>query len=124
MLDFNRGKFHKYRLSEVAYSEFEAGVSALLTEEAVLSTFKAGRDGVVFTTKRLITIDNQNGRKTEFTSIPYSSIDAFSVETAGWLDRDAELDILIKGAGKFRFEFDRSTSMTAICKCISICKFR
>lgn len=125
MLDFSRGKFHRYRLSEVDYSKFEREISPLLTaEETVLATFEAGRDGVLFTTKRLITIDHENGRKTDFTSIPYTSIDVFAVETAGWMDRDAELDIFIKGIGKFCFEFDRSTSMAAICNHISVSKFR
>ena len=124
MLEFKKGKFHKYRLSEVPYSDFEADVAPMMTDqETVLSVYKAGRDGVVFTTKRLITIDHENGRKTDVTSIPYDSIDLFSVESAGWLDRDAELDLQIKGVGKFCFEFDRATSMANICKCISVCKF-
>ena len=124
MLNFTKGKFHKYRLSEVPFSEFESEVSPLLTDkETVLHTFKAGRDGVVFTTKRLIAIDKESSRKTDFTSIPYSSIDVFSVETVGWIDRDAELDIFIKGIGKYTFEFDRSTSMAVICNSISVCKF-
>ena len=123
MLDFSKGKFHNFRLSEVNYSDFEKDVSPLLTDrESVLGTYKAGRDGVIFTTKRLITVDKE-GRKTDFTSIPFSSIDVFSVETAGWMDRDAELDVLIKGIGGFCFEFDRSTSMAAICHHISIAKF-
>ncbi|MBR5500815.1 MAG: PH domain-containing protein [Clostridia bacterium] len=124
MLDFRKGTFHKYRLSEVSYSDYESDVAPLLTDkETVLSTFRAGRDGVVFTTKRLITIDRESGRKTDITSIPYSSIDLFSIENAGWMDRDAELDLCIKSVGKFRFEFDRSTSMATVCKHISICKF-
>ena len=124
MLEFSKGKFHKYRLSEVNFSEFEKGITPLLAEgETVLVTFKAGRDGVVFTTKRLITIDNQNGRKTDYTSIPYTSIDVFSVENAGWMDLDAELDIFIKGIGKFCFEFNRVASMASICKYMSMCKF-
>ena len=124
MLDFSRGKFHKYRLSQVPPKEFEEEVSPLLTDrESVLCAFKAGRDGVLFTTQRLITIDHENGRKTDITSIPYIAIDVFSVENAGWLDRDAELNILIKGVGKFCFEFDRAASMSAICKHLSVCKF-
>ena len=124
MLDFGKGKFHRYRLSEVDFEEFSYNVTPILTEdEKILGTFKAGRDGVVFTTKRLVAIDNETGRKTDITSIPYSCIDVFAVETAGWLDRDAELDIFIKGIGKYCFEFDRSTSMAVICKHISACKF-
>lgn len=124
MLDFSKGKFHKYRLSEVPYSEVEKVISPLLTnKETVLGVFKAGRDYALFTTKRLLAIDNENGRKTDFTSIPYTSIDVFAVETAGWLDRDAELDIYIKGLGKYCFEFDRATSMATICNYIAESKF-
>lgn len=124
MLDFSKGKFHRFRLSEVKYSEFEKDVAPMLTDkESVLATFKAGRDGVLFTTKRLITVDKENGRKTDFTSIPYSTIDIFAVETAGFADFDAELDIFIKGIGKYCFEFDRSSSMGAICHHISVSKF-
>ena len=124
MLDFSKGKFHRYRLSEVKYAQIEREVFPLLTDrEAVLAAFIAGRDYVLFTTKRLLTIDHESGRKTDFTSIPYASIDMIAVETAGWADRDAELDIFIKGLGKFCFEFDRSTSMADICKYISLSKF-
>ncbi|MBO5247840.1 MAG: PH domain-containing protein [Clostridia bacterium] len=124
MLDFGKGRFHRYRLSEVKFQEFEKEVTPLLTEkEDVLSTYKAGRDGVVFTTKRLITIDNEGRGKTDITSIPFSCIDIFSVENAGWMDRDAELDLFIKGIGKYTFEFDRDASMVNICKHISIAKF-
>lgn len=124
MLDFGKGKFHKYRLSKVDFSKFKDAVSPILTDkEEILSTFEAGRDGVVFTTKRLITVDNENRGKTDITSIPFSCIDVFSVENAGWADRDAELDIFIKGIGKYTFEFDRDASMTTICQNISIAKF-
>lgn len=124
MLNFSKGKFHAYRLGEVRYSEIEKEISPLITpHESVLAAFKAGRDYVLFTTKRMITMDKENGRKTDFTSIPYSSIDVFAVETAGIMDRDAELDIYIKGLGKFCFEFGGATSMATICQHISVAKF-
>ena len=124
MLDFGKGKFHKYRLSKVDFAKYKDAVSPILTEkEEILSTFEAGRDGVIFTTKRLIAVDNENHKKTDITSIPYSCIDVFSVENAGWMDRDAELDIFIKGIGEYTFEFDRDASMATICKYISIAKF-
>ena len=62
MLDFGKGKFHKYRLSEVKYSEIEKEIAPMLTDkETVLATFNAGRDYVLFTTKRLLTMDKENG---------------------------------------------------------------
>lgn len=49
------------------------------------------------------------GKKKDFTSLPYSKIQAFSVETAGTFDMDSELEIYFSGLGKVKFEFaDRS----------------
>jgi hypothetical protein len=47
----------------------------------------------------------QTGKKRDFTSLPYSKIQAFSVETAGTFDLDAELDLWFSGLGKVRLEF-------------------
>mmetsp|Transcript_13514 Transcript_13514/g.31479 ORF Transcript_13514/g.31479 Transcript_13514/m.31479 type:complete len:254 (-) Transcript_13514:187-948(-) len=57
--------------------------------------FKAGRDSLVLTSKRVLVIDVQGftGRRIAYESTPYSSIRAFSVESAGTFDRDAELKI-------------------------------
>jgi hypothetical protein len=37
--------------------------------------------------------------------LPYSKIQAFSIETAGSFDLDAELDLWFSGLGKVRLEF-------------------
>ena len=37
--------------------------------------------------------------------MPYSKIQAFSIETAGTFDLDAELDLWFSGLGKVRLEF-------------------
>ena len=53
------------------------------------------------------------------TSLPYSKIVAYSVETAGTFDLDAELDIWISGVGKIRFEFRGKSNILEISKFIS-----
>lgn len=65
----------------------------LQRDEAVELAFKCGRDLMVFTTKRLLTVDVQGftGKKVAYLTVPYSSILAFSVETAGTFDTDSEL---------------------------------
>jgi len=65
------------------------------------------RDFVVFTDKRLIAVNVQGmtGKKRDFTSLPYSKIQAFSIETAGTFDLDSELDLWFSGLGKVRLEF-------------------
>ena len=65
--------------------------------EEVKAAYKLVRDFIVFTNKRLVCIDVQGltGKKVEVKSVPYSQITAFSVQTAGVLDLNAELFIWI-----------------------------
>lgn len=105
-MDFANGSFVK--LSAVNLSEVSDGVSDLLVPgEQLLQGYKAMRDYVVFTDKRLIAVNVQGmtGKKKDFTSLPYSKIQAFSVETAGTFDLDAELDLWFSGLGKVHLEF-------------------
>jgi hypothetical protein len=75
--------------------ELHTSTQILLDDEKVLMAFKAGRDVTIFTNLRIMTIDVQGlfGVKIEYTSIPYKSIRAWSVETAGMWDRDTELNL-------------------------------
>jgi hypothetical protein len=69
----------------------------LANGEAIEVAYKLVRDCLIFTKQRLILVDKQGitGKKIEFLSIPYRSITAFAVETAGHLDFDAELRIWV-----------------------------
>lgn len=75
--------------------EFHTNTKILLDDETCLMAFKAGRDVSLFTTLRVIIVDVQGlvGCKIEYTSIPYRSIHAYSVESAGLWDRDSELNL-------------------------------
>ena len=59
------------------------------------------------------------GTKKDFSSLPYSKIQAFSVETAGVFDLDSELEIWFSGLGKVKFEFVSQANVSEICKIIS-----
>ena len=76
---------------------------------------------VVFTNKRIIAINVQGitGKKKDFTTLPYSKIQAYSVETAGTFDLDSELDLWFSGMGRVRFEFVARADVTGICRMIS-----
>jgi PH (Pleckstrin Homology) domain-containing protein len=52
-----------------------------------------------------VNVQGMTGKKRDFTSLPYSKIQAFSIETAGTFDLDAELDLWFSGLGKVRLEF-------------------
>ena len=69
----------------------------LADDEQVYAGFKVIRDTWIFTDHRLILVDAQGmtGRKKEYLSISYSKITAYSVETTGAFDLDAELKLWI-----------------------------
>lgn len=120
MIDFQNASFMKLRpvnsgdLTKVVAPLFVPG-------EQVIQSFKGIRDFVVFTTKRIIAVNVQGitGKKKDFTSLPYSKIQAFSVETAGHFDLDSELDLWFSGMGRVRFEFVAQANVSAICRMIS-----
>ena len=121
MIDFNNASFVKLR--PVNDNAFEKMVAPILVEgEEHIGSYQSIRDGVVFTNKRIIAINVQGitGKKKDFTSLPYSKIQAFSVETAGVFDLDSELELWFSGIGKVKFEFIGATDVSYICKMISM----
>lgn len=120
MIDFSNAKFLKLR--PVDDGTFSSILTPMFAEgEFIIGTFQSMRDGVVFTNKRIVAINVQGltGKKKDFTSLPYSKIQAYSVETAGVLDADSELDLWFSGLGRVRFEFVQSMNIQEICKLIS-----
>ena len=120
MIDFNNASFVKLR--PVNDNAFEKAIAPILVSgEEIIASYQSIRDGVVFTNLRIITINVQGitGKKKDFTSLPYSKIQAFSVETAGVFDLDSELDLWFSGMGQIRFEFVSSANVAHICKMIS-----
>ncbi|CAB9498071.1 Pfam:DUF1696 [Seminavis robusta] len=65
----------------------------LLDEEKVLRAFQSGRDVDAYTNRRLIQIDTKglSGKRVKYKSIPFHQVYGYEFETAGNLDRDAEI---------------------------------
>ena len=120
MIDFKNFEF--LALSQVDIATFREMINPILIDgESIMGSYQSIRDGVVFTNKRIITINVQGltGKKKDFTSLPYSKIQVFSVETAGTFDFDSELDVWFSGLGKVRLAFVKKADITSICKTIS-----
>jgi hypothetical protein len=120
MIDFNNASFVKLR--PVNDNAFEKMVAPILVNgEEIVRCFQSIRDGVVFTSKRIITINIQGitGKKKDFTSLPYNKIQSFSVETAGAFDLDSELELWFSGMGRVKLEFIGATDVAHLCKMIS-----
>lgn len=121
MIDFNGSGFFA-RMKKVDNNTFGQMINDFMIDgEMIIGTYQSIRDGIVFTNKRIITINVQGitGKKKDFTSIPYSKITTFSLETAGMFDLDAELEIYMSAVGKVKFEFTGATDVKEICKMIS-----
>lgn len=82
----------------------------LVQDETIVAAFKTIRDSVIFTNKRVIALNVQGitGKKKDYTSLPYSKVQAFSVESAGTFDLDCEIDLWFSSLGKVRFEIKGS----------------
>ena len=118
MIDFDNKPVFKLKQDE----EFAEKVTdLLLDDESIIDAFKTMRDGVVFTSKRIIVVNVQGltGSKKDFTSLPYSKVIAYSIETSGTFDLDSELELYFSAVGTVKFEFSGKTNMVDISRVIS-----
>lgn len=119
MIDFENCKYVKLRKDRTPREKDIAPL--LIPGEQVLGSYTTLRDYVVFTDKRVIAVNAQGvtGTKRDYTSLPYSKVTTFSIETAGVLDIDSELELYFSGVGKVRFEFFGSSNIVEIGRAIS-----
>ena len=120
MIDFQNASFVK--LSPIDPESLMGDLEPLLVpEEQVFMSFKGMRDSVTFTNKRLVALNVQGltGKKRDYTSLPYSKIQAFSVESAGTFDLDAELELWFSGLGKVKLEFKGGVDIRSIGRLIA-----
>ena len=118
LLDKLMGNALEVNIEDIS-KEFEP---ILIDGEHVESAFCVFRDKWVFTNKRLILLDIQGltGSKREYQTIPYRSVDRYSIETAGTLDDDCEMKIWIKGmAEPLVKEFKRNTDIAGLQRALS-----
>jgi len=121
MIDFTNASYLK--LKPVSDKTFASTITPMFVPgEEIIGTYQSIRDGVVFTNKRIIAINIQGitGKKKDFTSLPYSKIQAYSVETSGVFDLDSELELWFSGLGKIKLEFISNANVSEICKMISM----
>ncbi|MCK9426030.1 MAG: PH domain-containing protein [Ignavibacteriaceae bacterium] len=119
MIDFKNATFLK--LKPIKIEEIiDIMHKMFLDDENVFAAFKTVRDQLVFTDKRIIAANVQGitGKKIDFTSIPYSRIQTFSVETAGLIDLDCELEIFVSSIGPIHFDITGGFDIVAFSKLI------
>ncbi|MDA0147418.1 MULTISPECIES: PH domain-containing protein [Vibrio] len=120
MIDFNNSSVFKLKPIEVekARDDFH---KFLINGEQIFAAFKTIRDQVVFTNKRVIAANVQGitGSKVDYTSLPFSKINAFSVETSGTFDMDCEIELYLSEVGRVRFEIKGSFDIVQFNRFIS-----
>jgi hypothetical protein len=120
MIDFQNAGYVK--LGPVPLGDVATQIQPLLVEgEELHAAFKGMRDYIAFTSKRIIAVNVQGitGKKKDFTSLPFSKIQAFSIESAGTFDLDAELELWFSGLGKVKFEFKGKTDVAQLNKLVA-----
>ncbi len=120
MIDFKNSSVFKLKPIDIdkARDDFS---KFLIDGEAIFAVFKTIRDQVVFTNKRIIAANVQGitGSKVDYTSIPFSKIQTFSIETTGTLDLDCEIQIYISEVGMVSFEISGSFDIVGFNQMIS-----
>ncbi len=120
MIDFNNKTLIKLKEGDIS-SGNKVVWDILIEGEEVIAYFVSMRDSLVLTNKRIISVNVQGitGKKIDYTSIPYSKIQAFSIETAGTLDLDSELSITVSGIGTIKFCLKDSSDIKGLGRKIS-----
>ena len=118
MIDFQNGSVIKLKKTDSIPDKLE---DIFIDGESLIGLYKGIRDYVAFTNKRIISVNVQGmtGKKKDFTSMPYSKIQVFSIETSGVFDLDSELELYFSGVGKVKFEFSGASDIVEISKLIA-----
>ncbi len=122
MIDFNKNSV--WNLKPISIDEVRKEVTILLISgESVVAAFKTIRDQLVFTNKRIISIDVQGitGARKSFASLPYSKIQFFSIQTPGFAEivPDSELFLMFSNGFTATFEFKGNVNIAEIGRMIS-----
>lgn len=107
MFNFSNSVF---KLRSISQSDVIKDIRTfMLPDENIKSAFRSGRDQVVFTDKRIIALDVKGitGSRKEFSTLPYSKIVHFTVQTPGFLEfnNDSELVVAYPNGAFIQFEF-------------------
>ncbi len=121
-VNFNQNSV--FNLKPISVEEIRSEVDGLLIDgEQVEFAFKTIRDQLVFTNKRIISIDVQGitGKRKSFATMPYSKIQYFSIQTPGFMELfpDSELFIMFTNGFTAQFEFKGAVDIGKIGRMLS-----
>ena len=121
-VNFNQNSV--FNLKPISIDAVRSEVAGLLIGgEEVVMAFQTIRDQLLFTNKRIISIDVQGitGKRKSFSTMPYSKIQYFSIQTPGFAELfpDSELFIMFSNTFTAKFEFKGNVDIGRIGRMIS-----
>lgn len=113
-----------FNLSPISNNDVDSAVQGLLIgNEQIICAFKTVRDQLIFTNARIISVDVQGltGKRKSYSSLPYSKIQFFSIQTPGFAELvpDSELYIMYANGYTAKFEFKGNVDIGKIGRMIS-----
>lgn len=106
-----------FNLKPIDIKDLRPEVEKLMVEdEKILFAFQTIRDQVAFTNNRIfvINVKGVTGKKVAYFSYPYSKIQYYGIETAGFLDIDSELIIAFSNGQSLQFDFKSNVDIKTI----------
>lgn len=122
MINFNKDAV--WNLKPIDPNTVRSEVMGLLIQgEGIAAAFQTIRDQLIFTNLRIIAIDVQGvtGKRKSFTSMPYSKVQFFTIQTPGFAEimADSELEIYFTNGFTAKFEFKGNVNIGEIGRFIS-----
>ena len=121
-VNFNQNS--AWNLTPIPVEEVRDEVRGLLIkDEGIAAAFRTVRDQLIFTNKRIIAVDVQGltGRRKSFSSLPYSKVQFFSIQTPGFAEIVPDSELVLNFASGFnaKFEFKGGVNIGQIGRMIS-----
>lgn len=113
-----------FKLKKINNDKINKNAGALILDnEKLIGVYKTVRDQVIFTDKRIMTVDLKGvtGMQQEIFVLPYSNILYFGIQTVGFFELvpDSELSLFFNNGVKAEFEFRGKNDIIEIGKVIS-----
>ncbi len=122
MINFNNNSVWNLRPIEVSVVKDEV-TGLLIDGEEIVLAFKTVRDQLIFTNKRIISVDIQGvtGARKSYSSMPYSKIQFFTIQTPGFVEIIPDSELILTFANGFtaKFEFKGNVDIGKIGRMIS-----
>ena len=106
-INFNQSS--SWNLKPISIAVVQNEVNGLLVNgEEVVAAFQTIRDQLLFTNKRVISIDVQGitGKRKSFSSMPYSKIQYFSIQTPGFAELIPDSELFLMFSSGFTATFN------------------